>query len=96
MNVQYIKDKVNQTVMDLNEFEQEAYELLRDAELTEIMIQYGNRYRRDDHAFDAQIRESERMFKESRYKRALEIIKGALEKVEPGAARKIENDYDEK
>lgn len=96
LNVQYIKDKVNQTVMDLNEFEQEAYELLRDAELTEIMIQYGNRYRRDDHAFDAQIRESERMFKESRYKRALEIIKGALEKVEPGAARKIENDYDEK
>lgn len=96
LNVQYIKDKVNQTVMNLNEFEQEAYELLRDAELAEIMIQYGNRYRRDDHAFDKQIRESERMFKESRYKRSLEIIKGALEKVEPGAARKIENDYDEK
>ncbi|CAM4164602.1 septation ring formation regulator EzrA [Lacicoccus alkaliphilus] len=96
LNVQYIKDKVNQTVMSLNEFEQEAYELLRDAELAEIMIQYGNRYRRDDHAFDKQIRESERMFKESRYKRSLEIIKGALEKVEPGAARKIENDYDEK
>ncbi len=96
LNVQYIKDKVNQTVMALNEFEQESYELLRDAELTEIMIQYGNRYRRDDHAFDAQIRESERMFKESRYKRALEIIKGALEKVEPGAAAKIENEYDEK
>ena len=96
LNVQYIKDKVNQTVMNLNEFEQGAYELLRDAELAEIMIQYGNRYRRDDHAFDKQIRESERMFKESRYKRSLEIIKGALEKVEPGAARKIENDYDEK
>lgn len=95
LNVQYIKDKVNQTVLDLNEFEQESYELLRDADLTEIMIQYGNRYRRDDHDFDIQIRESERMFKESRYKRALEIIKGALEKVEPGAAHKIENDYDE-
>lgn len=96
LNVQYIKDKVNQTMLSLNTYEQEAFELLRDAQLTEIMIQYANRYRRDDHDFDTQIRESERMFKESRYKRALEIVRPALEKVEPGIAHKIENDYDEK
>lgn len=96
LNVQYIKDKVNQTMVELNKFEQESFELLRDAELTELMIQYGNRYRRDDHDFDAEAREAERMFQESRYKRSLEIIKSALEKVEPGAAVKIENEYDEK
>lgn len=59
------------------------------------MIQYGNRYRRDDHDFDAEAREAERMFQESRYKRSLEIIKSALEKVEPGAAAKIENEFDD-
>ncbi|MCD2138795.1 septation ring formation regulator EzrA [Salinicoccus halitifaciens] len=92
LNVQYIKDKVNQTVKDIDEFEQESYEVLQEAELTEIMIMHGNRYRSHDHDFDEQIRESERMFKEGRYKRAFEIIRCALEKANPDAVRKIEND----
>lgn len=51
LNVQYIKDKVNRTVILMNKYEQEAYEILQAARLTEVMIQYGNRYRRDDPGF---------------------------------------------
>jgi len=94
LNVQYIKDKVNQTVLLLNKFDQEAYEILQEARLTELMIQYGNRYRRDDHDFNTTLNEAERLFKENRYKRALEIAKNGLEKVEPGAAARIEKEFD--
>src|SRR5699024_5857100 len=94
LNVQYIKDKVNHTVLLLNKFDQEAYEILQEARLTELMIQYGNRYRRDDHDFNTMLNEAERLFKENRYKRALEIAKNGLEKVEPGAAARIEKEFD--
>src|SRR5690625_1312813 len=94
LNVQYIKDKVNQTVLLLNKFDQEAYEILQEARLTELMIQYGNIYRRDDHDFNTTLNEAERLFKENRYKRALEIAKNGLEKVEPGAAARIEKEFD--
>ena len=94
LNVQYIKDKVNHTVLLLNKFDQEAYEILQEARLTEMMIQYGNRYRRDDHDFNTMLNEAERLFKENRYKRSLEIAKNGLEKVEPGAAARIEKEFD--
>ncbi len=38
LNVQYIKDKVNRTVILMNKYEQEAYEILQAARLTEVMI----------------------------------------------------------
>lgn len=94
LNIHYIKDKVAQTVIEMNKFEQEAYEILHEAELTEIMIQYGNRYRRDDPDFNQKLNEAERLFKENRYKRALDIVKTSLDKVEPGAAERIENEFD--
>ncbi len=94
LNVQYIKDKVNHTVVQLNKFDQEAYEILQKARLTEMMIQYGNRYRREDHDFNTMLNEAERLFKENRYKRSLEIAKNGLEKIEPGAAARIEKEFD--
>lgn len=94
LNIQYIKDKVGKTVILMNKFEQDAYEILHESELTELMIQYGNRYRRDDPDFNSKLNEAERLFKENRYKRALDIVREALNKVEPGAAERIENEFD--
>lgn len=98
INIKFIKDKVNNVMIDLNKFEQEVYEVLYEAGLTELMIQYGNRYRSSDEAFSNRLEEAERLFNDNRYKRALEIVQDALEKVEPGAADKIikafENDND--
>lgn len=96
LNVQYIKDKVNRTVILMNKYEQEAYEILQAARLTEVMIQYGNRYRRDDPDFNHKLNEAERLFRENRYKRALEIVRAALDKVEPGAAERIEKEFDKR
>lgn len=96
MNIKLIKDKVNEVMIDLNKFEQEVYEVLYEAGLTELMIQYGNRYRTGDEAFSNRLIEAERLFSENRYKRALEIVQDALEKVEPGAANKIINAFENK
>lgn len=94
LNIQYIKDKVGKTVILMNKFEQDAYEILHEAELTELMIQYGNRYRRGDPDFNNKLNEAERLFKENRYKRALTIVREALDKVEPGASERIEDEFD--
>lgn len=94
MNIKLIKDKVNHVMIDLNKFEQEVYEVLYEAGLTELMIQYGNRYRTSDEAFNSRLEEAERLFSDNRYKRALEIVQDALEKVEPGAVNKIINAFE--
>ncbi|MHC0552202.1 septation ring formation regulator EzrA [Salinicoccus sp. CNSTN-B1] len=95
LNVQYIKDKVNGAVILMNKYEHESYEVLQNARLTEVMVQYGNRYRKDDPDFSQMLSEAERLFRENRYKRALDIARNALEKVEPGAAQRIEKEFDE-
>lgn len=94
INIKFIKDKVNAVMVDLNKFEQEVYEVVYEAGLTELMIQYGNRYRANDEAFSNRLLEAERLFSENRYKRSLEIVQEALEKVEPGAADKIIKAYE--
>ncbi len=94
LNVEYVKRKVNDTVLMMNKFEQEAYAVMRDSELTELMIQYGNRFRSSDADLNAQLNEAERLFKENRYKRALDVAKDAVESVEPGSPAKIEKQFD--
>ena len=94
LNVEYVKVKVNDTVLMMNKFEQEAYAVMRDSQLTELMIQYGNRFRSTDSDLNAHLNEAERLFKENRYKRALDVAKDAVESVEPGSAAKIEKQFD--
>ena len=78
----------------MNKFEQEAYAVMRDSQLTELMIQYGNRFRSTDPDLNNQLNEAERLFKENRYKRALDVAKDAVESAEPGSAGKIEKQFD--
>lgn len=94
LNVEYVKAKVNDTVLMMNKFEQEAYAVMRDSQLTELIIQYGNRFRSTDSDLNAHLNEAERLFKENRYKRALGLAKDAVESVEPGSAAKIEKQFD--
>ena len=58
----------------------------------ERLIQYGNRYRKDNHDLDKSLNEAERLFKNNRYKRSSEISEQALELLEPGIAQYIERE----
>ncbi|WP_226036407.1 septation ring formation regulator EzrA [Aquibacillus saliphilus] len=64
--------------------------LLDQARLVEFVIQYANRYR-SQHAFlAAKLYEAEELFRKFEYESALEEASNALEDIEPGALRKLE------
>lgn len=92
IHVKQLKDKVSKIVIQMNTFEEEANDVLVNAVYAEKLIQYGNRYRKDYSNVDKSLNEAERLFKNNRYKRAIEIAEQALESVEPGVTKHIEEE----
>lgn len=92
IHVKQLKDKVSKIVIQMNTFEDEANDVLVNAVYAEKLIQYGNRYRKDYSNVDKTLNEAERLFKNNRYKRAIEIAEQALESVEPGVTKHIEEE----
>ncbi|MEW7485237.1 septation ring formation regulator EzrA [Staphylococcus aureus] len=92
IHVKQLKDKVSKIVIQMNTFEDEANDVLVNAVYAEKLIQYGNRYRKDYRNVDKSLNEAERLFKNNRYKRAIEIAEQALESVEPGVTKHIEEE----
>ncbi|HCQ2136351.1 TPA: septation ring formation regulator EzrA [Staphylococcus aureus] len=92
IHVKQLKDKVSKIVIQTNTFEDEANDVLVNAVYAEKLIQYGNRYRKDYSNVDKSLNEAERLFKNNRYKRAIEIAEQALESVEPGVTKHIEEE----
>ncbi|HDY4441978.1 TPA: septation ring formation regulator EzrA [Staphylococcus aureus] len=92
IHVKQLKDKVSKIVIQMNTFKDEANDVLVNAVYAEKLIQYGNRYRKDYSNVDKSLNEAERLFKNNRYKRAIEIAEQALESVEPGVTKHIEEE----
>ncbi|HEI9372134.1 TPA: septation ring formation regulator EzrA [Staphylococcus aureus] len=92
IHVKQLKDKVSKIVIQMNTFEDEANDVLVNAVYAEKLIQYGNRYRKDYSNVDKSLNEAERLFKNNRYKRAIEIAEQALESAEPGVTKHIEEE----
>ncbi|HDE4890413.1 TPA: septation ring formation regulator EzrA [Staphylococcus aureus] len=92
IHVKQLKDKVSKIGIQMNTFEDEANDVLVNAVYAEKLIQYGNRYRKDYSNVDKSLNEAERLFKNNRYKRAIEIAEQALESVEPGVTKHIEEE----
>ncbi|WP_248498777.1 septation ring formation regulator EzrA [Staphylococcus haemolyticus] len=92
IHVKQLKDKVAKIVIQMNTFEDEANDVLVNAVYAERLIQYGNRYRKDYNNVDKSLNEAERLFKNNRYKRSIEISEQALESVEPGITKYIEDE----
>ncbi|HFN8430394.1 TPA: septation ring formation regulator EzrA [Staphylococcus aureus] len=92
IHVKQLKDKVSKIVIQMNTLEDEANDVLVNAVYAEKLIQYGNRYRKDYSNVDKSLNEAERLFKNNRYKRAIEIAEQALESVEPGVTKHIEEE----
>jgi len=64
--------------------------MLDQAYLTEQVIQYANRYRSTYPLLAAKLSESERLFRSYEYELSLEHAATAIEEIEPGALRQIE------
>ncbi|HLS59644.1 MAG TPA: septation ring formation regulator EzrA [Virgibacillus sp.] len=64
--------------------------ILDQAYLTEQVIQYANRYRSADPALATKLAEAERLFRSYEYELSLEHAANAIEEIEPGSLKKIE------
>lgn len=69
-------------------------QIVDNAVLTEYMIQYANRYRLSNPEVDAAIQQALDLYNHSyRYADSLAVIESALERVEPGAAARVHQNY---
>ncbi|SDK43640.1 septation ring formation regulator EzrA [Sediminibacillus albus] len=64
--------------------------LLEQARLVELVIQYANRYRSQYPLLSARLSEAESLFRKYEYESALEEAVQALEDIEPGALKRLE------
>src|SRR5690625_1658337 len=86
--------EVQQALSDAKSAVQYAIEntnkVLEQAFLTEQVIQYANRYRSSFPELATKLEESERLFRKAEYELALENAAKAVEEIEPGALKRIE------
>lgn len=94
INMEEIKKLSDLCNEDLELLDKKTKDLVNSAALTEQMMQYANRYRHTHEAIRQAMENSLELFsKEYRYQDALDEIGTALERVEPGAFRRIEDFY---
>lgn len=105
--IEEISAKLNRVKIDMDEIEElvtmceediqlldrRTEEILDNANMTEYLIQYANRYR-ENPAVAAAAREALGLFQSAfDYESSMNVMKNALNKVEPGAAKKVEDNY---
>lgn len=94
INMEDVNRLVGLCQEDLKVLEKKTHDLVDAAALTEQMMQYANRYRHSNENIKQAIDSALVLFsKDYRYQDALDEIGSALEKVEPGAFKRIEAFY---
>jgi len=91
-------DQVNKSVAvcedDLKNLDEQTHDMVDAAALTEQMMQHANRYRHSHAEVRAAIDRTLELFNQAyHYKAALDEIGTALEQVEPGAFKRLEDFY---
>lgn len=74
----------------VNALVEQTYALIEQAYLVERLIQYANRYRSKYPLLASKLQEAEQKFRDYAYEEALEIAASALEEIEPGALKRLE------
>ncbi|WP_456277988.1 septation ring formation regulator EzrA [Bacillus sp. AK128] len=90
LHIQALNSLLEQTLAKVELLSANTEEMVEQAYLVEQVIQYGNRYRGKSMHMAAKLTEAELAFRNFEYSRALEEAATALEKVEPGALKKVQ------
>ncbi|WP_161000838.1 MULTISPECIES: septation ring formation regulator EzrA [Furfurilactobacillus] len=92
-----MEDVTKQLVMiqaDLATLTEKSNDVRDSAVLAEQLLQYANRYRNSDEEMVAASQRAQQLFdRDYKYSESLETIANALEKIEPGAYKRIEDSY---
>ncbi len=90
LDIPTVQHFLNLAVTAVEELAGTTKEMLEIVILAEKVIQYGNRYKSRYHSVSAGLYEAELAFRAYDYKAALEQAATAIEKVDPGAIKRIE------
>ena len=90
LNMNLVNNYLENATHSIVEVSGKAEVLLDNVMLIEWIIQYGNRYRASNEDVHMRLLEAENSFREFRYEKALEEAATAVEDVEPGAMKRIE------
>jgi len=85
-----VQQALTEAQHSLDQSAEQVEMMLDQAYLTEQVIQYANRYRSQIPTLAAKLTEAERLFRTYEYELSLEKAAKALEEVEPGALKRIE------
>ncbi|WP_100012133.1 septation ring formation regulator EzrA [Lentibacillus sediminis] len=85
-----VQQQLNEAQQAVDQVFEQTDLMLEQAFLTEQVIQYANRYRSQYPLLAGKLAEAERLFRSFEYELALENAAKAVEEVEPGALKRIE------
>ncbi|WP_332651054.1 septation ring formation regulator EzrA [Lysinibacillus sp. 54212] len=90
LNMEFVHQNLTSAKKCIEDVKAHAEEMIENVMLIERIIQYGNRYRATNSGLHAKLLEAEDAFHQYRYIKALEDAAAAVESVEPGAIKRIE------
>lgn len=90
LDIAQVQERLDASKQAVEHAMQQIDLMIDQARLTEEVIQYANRYRSKHDILRKELLESERLFRKFEYELALEKVAKAVEQVEPGALKKIE------
>ena len=94
VNIDKINRELDMVSTDIQTLTKKTTDLTDDAAISELAIQYANRYRHTDQDIEDAILRAQKLFDtDHRYNESLTVITKALEEVEPGAVDNITDNY---
>ena len=96
LNIAVIQVNLAKAEATLDKLYEQTEEMIENVRMAEFIIQYGNRYKRQDQEIFEQLSKAEKAFRNYEYSLALEEAAAAIEKAEPGALQKLEAWINEK
>ncbi|MGE7092125.1 septation ring formation regulator EzrA [Lysinibacillus sp. NPDC048646] len=90
LNMGTVHNNLNAATLCVEDVHSKAHELIENVMLIERIIQYGNRHRATNPKLNVRLKEAEEAFHQFRYTKALEEAGTAVEEMEPGALKRIQ------
>ena len=90
LNMGTVHNNLNAATLCVEDVNAKAHELIENVMLIERIIQYGNRHRGTNPKLNMRLTEAEEAFHQFRYVKALEEAGTAVEEMEPGALKRIQ------
>ncbi|WP_338449124.1 septation ring formation regulator EzrA [Niallia oryzisoli] len=90
LDIPVVQEYLELAVLTVEKVTKETEELFEMVKLAERVIQYGNRYRSRYASVDKALKEAESLFRSFEYKEAFEVASAAIERVDPGALKRLE------